>query len=184
MHDVDRPLTPSRQYTRARDAEHCARQVASTFRTKLWTLNIHEPTHTTNLGMSGLADYLAKNYLTADSDKKSKKRKRKNKDAGLIIDDDDSLGWKEKVDEDDDDAPMIGTTASIRLHSHEFLTNIHFASWRRYTEKVKEEIERNQCCYMDICRRRRTFARRTTCCRRCCRRCHHCRHRCRPPKGR
>ncbi|EMD58305.1 hypothetical protein GGP41_009710 [Bipolaris sorokiniana] len=57
--------------------------------------------------MSGLADYLAKNYLTADSEKKSKKRKRKNKDAGLIIEDDDNLGWKDKADDDDDDAPMI-----------------------------------------------------------------------------
>ncbi|CBX99750.1 similar to pre-mRNA-splicing factor cwc26 [Plenodomus lingam JN3] len=54
-----------------------------------------------------LADYLAKNYLTADSEKKSKKRKRKNKDAGLIIDDDDDLGWKDKADEDNEDAPMI-----------------------------------------------------------------------------
>jgi pre-mRNA-splicing factor CWC26 len=63
--------------------------------------------------MSGLADYLAKNYLTADSEKKSKKRKRKNKDAGLIIDDDDNLGWKDKADEDDDDAPMIGTSMLV-----------------------------------------------------------------------
>jgi pre-mRNA-splicing factor CWC26 len=55
-----------------------------------------------------LADYLAKNYLTADSEKKSKKRKRKNKDGGLIIDDDENLGWKDKADEDDEDAPMIG----------------------------------------------------------------------------
>jgi pre-mRNA-splicing factor CWC26 len=54
-----------------------------------------------------LADYLAKNYLTADSDKKSKKRKRKEKNGGLIIDDDDNLGWKDQADEDDDDAPMI-----------------------------------------------------------------------------
>jgi pre-mRNA-splicing factor CWC26 len=54
-----------------------------------------------------LADYLAKNYLTADSDKKSKKRKRKEKNGGLIIDDDDNLGWKGQADEDDDDAPMI-----------------------------------------------------------------------------
>ncbi len=55
-----------------------------------------------------LADYLAKNYLTADSEKKSKKRKRKNKNEGLTIDDDGSLGWKEKADDEDDDAPMIG----------------------------------------------------------------------------
>jgi pre-mRNA-splicing factor CWC26 len=56
-----------------------------------------------------LADYLAKNYLTADSEKKPKKRKRKEKDAGLRIDDDDALGWKKTADEDDEDAPTIGT---------------------------------------------------------------------------
>jgi pre-mRNA-splicing factor CWC26 len=55
-----------------------------------------------------LADYLAKNYLTADSEKKSKKRKRKNKEGGLTIDDDDSLGWKKNADDDDEDAPTIG----------------------------------------------------------------------------
>ncbi|KAF1921221.1 Pre-mRNA-splicing factor of RES complex-domain-containing protein [Ampelomyces quisqualis] len=54
-----------------------------------------------------LADYLAKNYLTADSGKKSKKRKRKNKDGGLTIDDDDNLGWKKNDDDDDEDAPMV-----------------------------------------------------------------------------
>ena len=54
-----------------------------------------------------LADYLAKNYLTADSYKKSKKRKRKEKNGGLTIDDDENLGWKDQADEDDDDAPMI-----------------------------------------------------------------------------
>ncbi|KAH7078080.1 Pre-mRNA-splicing factor of RES complex-domain-containing protein [Paraphoma chrysanthemicola] len=54
-----------------------------------------------------LADYLAKNYLTADSEKKSKKRKRKNKDGGLTIDDDDNLGWKKAADDNDEDAPMI-----------------------------------------------------------------------------
>lgn len=55
-----------------------------------------------------LADYLAKNYLTADSERKSKKRKRKNKNGGLTIDDDDALGWSKTAEEDDDDAPMIG----------------------------------------------------------------------------
>lgn len=54
-----------------------------------------------------LADYLAKNYLTADSEKKSKKRKRKEKNGGLTIDDDEDLGWKNKADDDDEDAPMI-----------------------------------------------------------------------------
>ncbi|PVI04894.1 hypothetical protein DM02DRAFT_611239 [Periconia macrospinosa] len=53
-----------------------------------------------------LADYLAKNYLTADSDKKSKKRKRKNKD-GLKIDDDDISGWNKGGEDDDDDVPTI-----------------------------------------------------------------------------
>lgn len=58
-----------------------------------------------------LADYLAKNYLTADSERKSKKRKRKNKGGGLVIDDDDNLGWKKIADEDDEDAPMVGKAA-------------------------------------------------------------------------
>ncbi|KAH8732160.1 Pre-mRNA-splicing factor of RES complex-domain-containing protein, partial [Phaeosphaeriaceae sp. PMI808] len=62
-----------------------------------------------------LADYLAKNYLTADSEKKSKKRKRKNKDGGLTINDDDSLGWKKTVsDDDDEDAPMIVGGGSLK----------------------------------------------------------------------
>jgi pre-mRNA-splicing factor CWC26 len=60
-----------------------------------------------------LADYLAKNYLTADSEKKSKKRKRKNKEGGLTIDDDDSLGWKKNADEHDEDAPMIGMALDL-----------------------------------------------------------------------
>ncbi|KAL6702767.1 Pre-mRNA-splicing factor cwc26 [Coniothyrium glycines] len=61
-----------------------------------------------------LADYLAKNYLTADSDRKSKKRKRKTKDGGLTIDDDENLGWKDKVDDEDDDAPMIVGGGSLK----------------------------------------------------------------------
>ncbi|KAH4000164.1 hypothetical protein HBH64_072730 [Parastagonospora nodorum] len=61
-----------------------------------------------------LADYLAKNYLTADSEKKSKKRKRKNKDGGLVIDDDDNLGWKKTADEDDEDAPMVVGGGSLK----------------------------------------------------------------------
>ncbi|KAF2633822.1 hypothetical protein BU25DRAFT_13655 [Macroventuria anomochaeta] len=61
-----------------------------------------------------LADYLAKNYLTADSEKKSKKRKRKDKNGGLTIDDDDNLGWKNKADEEDEDAPMIMGGAGLK----------------------------------------------------------------------
>lgn len=59
-----------------------------------------------------LADYLAKNYLTADSkpDRKSKKRKRKDGVAsGLTIADDDTLGWdREGTVKADDDAPLEG----------------------------------------------------------------------------
>ncbi|MCJ1225263.1 Pre-mRNA-splicing factor cwc26 [Toensbergia leucococca] len=57
-----------------------------------------------------LAEYLAKNYLTADSkpEKLSKKRKRKDaKAGGLIIADDDSLGWNSNgAARDDEDGPL------------------------------------------------------------------------------
>lgn len=56
-----------------------------------------------------LADYLAKNYLTADSrpEKKSKKRKRKDGNSGLIIADDDGLGWNRNGSSNaDEDAPI------------------------------------------------------------------------------
>lgn len=63
-----------------------------------------------------LADYLAKNYLTADSpkqtEKKSKKRKRK---AGLIIAEDDITGWEKKNDSGDEDAPTTGIIISYRI---------------------------------------------------------------------
>jgi len=58
-----------------------------------------------------LADYLAKNYLIADSkpEKKSKKRKRKDASDGLIIADDDDLGWStRKTAREDDDGPVTG----------------------------------------------------------------------------
>ncbi|KAF9696919.1 hypothetical protein EKO04_004717 [Ascochyta lentis] len=71
-----------------------------------------------------LADYLAKNYLTADSEKKSKKRKRREKNGGLIIDDDDNLGWKDKADEDDEDAPMISTAPSKPIYIFRMLTSL------------------------------------------------------------
>jgi pre-mRNA-splicing factor CWC26 len=65
-----------------------------------------------------LADYLAKNYLTADSETKSKKRKRKNKDSGLLIADDDISGWRQNADSDDEDAPtIVGSTAGLSLTS-------------------------------------------------------------------
>ncbi len=64
-----------------------------------------------------LADYLAKNYLTADAstDKKGRKRKRKSTQTpttGLFIADDDALGWNSNngTSRDDDDGPMTGKT--------------------------------------------------------------------------
>ncbi|KAL8715017.1 MAG: hypothetical protein Q9220_000974 [cf. Caloplaca sp. 1 TL-2023] len=63
-----------------------------------------------------LADYLAKNYLTADqnTDKKAKKRKRKDGQAqGLVIADDDAPGWGSKTGiVDEDDAPLQVGVAS------------------------------------------------------------------------
>ena len=69
-----------------------------------------------------LADYLAKNYLTADSkpEKRSKKRKRKDASDGLIIADDDALGWSSsRAIQEDDDGPLTGknqTCDSTRTH--------------------------------------------------------------------
>ena len=76
-----------------------------------------------------LADYLAKNYLTADSapEKKTKKRKQKEVAAGsgLLIADDALEDWKTKSNAADEDAPTLGyltlpricfaTTANIDL---------------------------------------------------------------------
>ena len=56
-----------------------------------------------------LADYLAKNYLTADPkpEKKTKKRKRKDASSGLIIADDDALGWNQNHSANaDEDGPL------------------------------------------------------------------------------
>lgn len=64
-----------------------------------------------------LADYLAKNYLTAEKPaKKSKKRKRK-EISGLVIADDDRTGWESQTkSQDDDDRPTlaVGRTAEFR----------------------------------------------------------------------
>ena len=60
-----------------------------------------------------LADYLAKNYLTPDTKPERKSKKRKRKDgagSGLIIADDDALGWDTKGTANaDDDGPLTGT---------------------------------------------------------------------------
>jgi hypothetical protein len=55
--------------------------------------------------MSSLADYLAKNYLSADPNPAKKSKKRKRKDVGstssLVIADDDVSGWDNKNRKDD-----------------------------------------------------------------------------------
>ena len=72
-------------------------------------------TYTHNMS---LADYLAKNYLTADSEreKKSKKRKRKDGESGLVIADDDALGWNTNdTAGDNEDGPI-----TVNANSAEF----------------------------------------------------------------
>lgn len=66
-----------------------------------------------------LADYLAKNYLAADSKSEKKYKKRKRKDgitSGLIIADDDALGWdKNKSINAEEDGPL-----TLNANSAEF----------------------------------------------------------------
>ena len=64
-----------------------------------------------------LADYLAKKYLTADVklEKKSKKRKRKDGESGLIIADDDALGWNTNSTGDNEEGPL-----TVNANSAEF----------------------------------------------------------------
>jgi pre-mRNA-splicing factor CWC26 len=76
-------------------------------------------THQQSLYEMALADYLAKNYLTADPAPPKKKRK-KNKDqpsaqAGLIINDDSLLDPSSAAANSDDDAPTISGTASAEF---------------------------------------------------------------------
>lgn len=71
-----------------------------------------------------LADYLAKKYLTADTkpEKKSKKRKRKDASDGLIIADDDPLGWaSSNLVKDEDDGPITGAYYEL-FSPHRLLT--------------------------------------------------------------
>lgn len=71
-----------------------------------------------------LADYLAKNYLTADptAEKKSKKRRRKaGEEAGFVIADDDAPGWGNEESRDgNDDGPLTGNYGASCL-----LTDLH-----------------------------------------------------------
>ncbi|KAL8792827.1 MAG: hypothetical protein Q9195_004556 [Heterodermia aff. obscurata] len=66
-----------------------------------------------------LAEYLAKNYLTADPkpEKSSRKRKRKDASNGVTIADDDALGWdKSSSINADEDTPLTvtGRTSEFR----------------------------------------------------------------------
>lgn len=76
------------------------------------SLNPEESDDVVSLSTMSLADYLAKNYLTADlkPNKKTKKRKRKDDpQAGLVIADDDALGWNPAGDgHRDDETPVTG----------------------------------------------------------------------------
>ena len=75
-----------------------------------WNPKLLTPTKMT------LADYLAKNYLTADSkpDKKSKKRKRKDGSTpGLTIADDDPTGWERNTGAPDEDGPLTGGSSCM-----------------------------------------------------------------------
>ena len=79
-----------------------------------------------------LADYLAKNYLTADpslSDKQKKKKRKKDKStSGITIADDDALGWDDadttKDKHDDTDGVLIVRDG----HSSDFRKK-KFSSW-------------------------------------------------------
>ncbi len=80
-----------------------------------------------------LADYLVKNYLTADlkSEKKSKKRKRKDGNSGLTIADDDALGWNPNGSSNvDEDAPITSPSFPYPLTHPPCLSNPFTVSGR------------------------------------------------------
>ena len=72
-----------------------------------------------------LADYLAKRYLTADSNPEKRSKKRKRKDgttSGLTIADDDALGWNcDRIGSTEDDAPLEGKK-QVSFYQHLCLT--------------------------------------------------------------
>ncbi|KAH0551235.1 hypothetical protein GP486_007458 [Trichoglossum hirsutum] len=78
-----------------------------------------------------LADYLAKNYLTADPVKKKSTKRKARKESGLIITDDDAPGWgnEEVKDDDDDDGPLTGEyRIGNTLHTHQLMPYMHLVS--------------------------------------------------------
>lgn len=98
-----------------------------------------------------LADYLAKNYLTADPkpEKKSKKRKRKDGAAsGLIIADDNALGWDlNGAGDADDDAPLKGEERGsfcfqriVSLSDIEFTVHANSAEFRKAKKNTWQTV--------------------------------------------
>lgn len=92
-----------------------------------------------------LADYLAKKYLTADAQpekKKSKKRKRKEAEAaGLIIADDDATGWNSGPQtNEDDEAPMSGTTSRpLHMHAISYCSKLTSFPSRRQQRRIPQK---------------------------------------------
>ena len=82
---------------------------------------MNDPRKTPRPSIMSLADYLARNYLKADSnpDKNPKKRKRKHGTSGLVIADDDALGWENAVQErETDDIPLTGQCSASSPYDH------------------------------------------------------------------
>lgn len=81
-----------------------------------------------------LADYLAKNYLTADSRPEKKSKKRKRKDAirsGLVITDDDEPSWNTNEAVDADEVAPLMSQSIYNLVKHALLLRIQFQSAAR-----------------------------------------------------
>lgn len=98
-----------------------------------------------------LADYLAKNYLTADSKREKKSKKRKRKDdatSGLIIADDDASGWdRDGAGHADDDAPLEGEKCmsfclqpNVSLNGPELPVNASSTEFRKAKESTWQTI--------------------------------------------
>lgn len=81
-----------------------------------------------------LAEYLAKNYLTADlkPEKKSKKRKRKDAiQSGLVIADDDALGWNTNGGVDADELAPLTSKSICNREKPAILLKVYFQSAAR-----------------------------------------------------
>jgi pre-mRNA-splicing factor CWC26 len=114
----------------------CLVMAAAIARSPQRTVHNISPIHTPTMSLS---DYLAKNYLTADSDKKSKKRKRKEKNGGLKIADDDISGWNNGGSDDDEDGPTIGTITRFIMNINDHTNVISAAGMTLSSTKSKKK---------------------------------------------